>query len=237
MSKIGGVLMFCLVWLILNDVVAGSESMTFDVSAWATGDMNEQYPSDSSGNISNSHVDHFYYYERMPMCMPVLADSLYEGSASRTYDSAVLMLVVAAEGLSGADSMRIFAKRLTRSWSESGVSWNYFWASSDSSWDNPGGDIDNLPCMDSLIVDTGLDANDSVYFYLDTGFVRHMIETENRGWLMMAENVVDRAILQFYTEDDNNAAHRPILTVYYTEGEEGEFTAGRRRRIAINIGE
>jgi hypothetical protein len=194
--------------------------------------MNEQYPSDSSGNISNSHVDHFYYYERMPMCMLVLDDSLSEGSASRTYDSAILMLVVAAEGLSGIDSMRIFGKRLTRSWSENGVSWNYFWALPDSVWNNPGGDINDFPCMDSVIVDTGLSANDSLYFHLDTGFIRYLIETENLGWLMMAENMADRAILQFYTEDESTEAYRPVLTVYFTDGELGIKYLGRRRRLS-----
>jgi hypothetical protein len=210
-----------------------SASITFDKTQWATGDMNEQYPSDSAGNVNNSHVDEFYYYERMPMCMLVIDDSLSGGSSSRTYDSTILMLVVAAEGLTGSDSMRIFGQRLTRQWSENGVSWSYYWASSDSSWDNAGGDINSLACMDTIIVDASLATYDTLYFHLDTGFVRYLIETDNFGWLMMAENIVDRGILQLYTEDVVTEAYQPVLTVYYTEGGQPEIMAGRRRRSAM----
>jgi len=210
-------------------VVAGS--ITFDQSQWNTGDMNEQYPSDSAGSITNSHVDHFYYRERLPMRMAVIDDSLVEGSSSRTYDSAVLILVVAADGLSGSDSMRVFGKRLTRDWSENGVSWSFYWASADSAWSTVGGDINSLPCMDTIIIDTSLSVNDTLVFHTDTSFVRYMVETDNFGWIMIAENIVDRATFQFYTEDIANEALRPVLTVYFTDGAQAETSPGRRRRI------
>ncbi len=223
----------CLILLFLLPTSAGAESMAFDQSKWETGDMNEQYPSDSSGSIGNSHLDHFYYYERIPMCMPALADSLAEGSASRTYDSAVLLLIVAADGLSGADSMRIFGKRITHRWSENGVSWNHYWASSDSLWNNAGGDTDNQPCLDTTIIDTAVSGYDTLRFLLDTGFVRRMIEYDNFGWLMMAENIVDRAIFQVYTEDDPVEEHRPELTVYYHDGGSPPSSISHRRRLSL----
>lgn len=221
----------------MSAVAIRAESMTFDQSQWATGDMNEQSPSDSSGGVGNSHVDYFYYYERMPMSMAVIDDSLAAGSSSRTYDSALLSLVVAADGLSGTDSMRIFGKRLARPWSEYGVSWNYHHASADSAWDNAGGDINSLPCMDTIIIDTSVNAGDTLCFHIDTGFVREMIEGNNYGWLMMAENIVDRATFQFYTEDIATPTYRPVLTVFYTDGPAGPEFWGRRRRLTVQIKE
>jgi hypothetical protein len=214
-----------------------SASMMFDRTQWVTGDMNAQAPADSDGNVSNSHIDDFYYYERIPMSMPLLGDSLGEGSSARTYDSAVLMLVVAADGLSGSDSMRIFGLRLTRPWAENGVSWNYHHASPDSVWDNPGGDFSDLPCMDTIIIDTAFEIGDTLRFHPDTGFIRDLIENNNFGWLMMAENIVDRATFQVYTEDDAVSAHWPALMVFYTEGEANPVWAGRRRRLTAQIKE
>jgi hypothetical protein len=209
---------------------AGAESMTFDQSQWSMGDMNEQYPADSSGGSSNSHLDHFYYYERIPMCMIVIDDSLGDGSPSRTYDSARLFLIVAADGLSGVDSMRLYGRRLTRPWSEYGASWNYYHASSDSAWDNAGGDFNSLSCIDTIIIDTSINSGDTLLFHLDTGFVRHLIEIDNFGWIMMAENIVDRSIFQVYTEDESTQAYRPVLTVYYTDGQAAPDNVYRRRR-------
>jgi hypothetical protein len=214
--------------------VASAESMIFDQSQWATGDMNEQYPSDSSGDVSNSHLDHFYYYERIPMCMTVIDDSLAEGSSSRTYDSAVLALIVAAEGLTAADSMRLMGRRLTRFWSESGASWSYHHASPDSAWDNAGGDVNNLSCMDSVIIDASVNPGDTIFFNLDTGFVRDMIESDNFGWLMMAENIVDRAVFQIYTEDAGTPEYRPVLTIYYTDNQAASSRSFRRRRMMMS---
>lgn len=209
---------------------AVAESMTFDQSRWITGDMNEQAPSDSSGTAANSHVDYFYYRERLPMSLTIIGDSLETGSPSRTYDSAVLALVVAASGLADSDSMRIFAKRISRSWSEDGVSWTYHHASPDSGWASPGGDVDDQPCMDTIIVDQSVTAYDTLYFHLDTGFVRAMVEQVNDGWMMIAENIVDRATFQFFTEDASSEAYWPKLTVYYSGGGEQVVHAGRRRR-------
>jgi hypothetical protein len=191
----------------------------------------EQSPADSNGTTANSHVDYYYYYERLPMCMTVLDDSLGDGSSSRTYDSAVLALVVAADGLAGNDSLRIFGKRLARAWSENGVSWKYYWASADSLWTTAGGDINSLACMDTLILDTSVAVYDTLRFHLDTGFVRYMIETKNMGWLMMAENIIDRAAFQVYTEDAVTPAYRPVLKVYYTDGGGQVTYAAKRRRI------
>jgi len=223
--------------ILLGAAAIQAESMTFDQSQWATGDMNAQSPADSSGGISNSHVDYFYYYERLPMNMAVIDDSLAAGSSSRTYDSALLMLVVAADGLAGTDSMRIFGRRLSRPWSEYGVSWNYHHASPDSAWNTAGGDINNLSCMDTIIIDTAITTGDTLRFHLDTGFVREMIEGDNYGWLMMAENLVDRATLQFYTEDIATPAYRPVLKVFYTEGAQVSDFVGRRRRLTAQIKE
>lgn len=209
---------------------AEAESMTFDRAAWMTGDMNEQTPADSLGTGSNSNVDHFYYYERMPMCMAAMGDSLGSGSSARTYDSAVLALVVAVSGLSGDDEMRLFGKRIFRAWSENGVSWTYHHASPDSAWTTSGGDINGLPCTDTLVIDAAVVPYDTLYFHLDTGFVRFMIENVNFGWLMMAENIVDRATFQFFTEDVTTEAYRPNLTVYYSDGSAVSVYAGRRRR-------
>ena len=220
-------------WLLALHALIAAEPMTFDQSRWATGDMNEQSPADSNGTATNSHVDYYYYYERLPMCMTVLDDSLTEGSSSRTYDSATLALVVAADGLAGNDSLRIFGKRLTRVWSENGASWSYYWASVDSTWTTAGGDIDDLACMDTLILDTSVAAYDTLRFHLDTGFVRYMVETKNVGWLMMAENVVDRAAFQIYTEDAATPAYRPVLKVYYTEGG-GQVTHAAKRRRSLD---
>ena len=217
-------------WLLVFPAVVVAESMTFDQSQWSTGDMNEQSPADSNGIIANSHVDYFYYYERLPMYMTVLDDSLADGSSSRTYDSAILALAVAADGLAGNDSLRIFGKRLTRGWSENGVSWRYYWASADSLWTTAGGDINNLACMDTLILDTSVAVYDTLRFHLDTGFVRYMVETKNVGWLMMAENIIDRAAFQVYTEDVATPAYRPVLKVYYTEGGSQVTYAAKRRR-------
>lgn len=223
----------CLIILCLMPAFTRADSMTFDQSMWATGDMNEQYPSDSSGGIANSHLDDFYYYERIPMCMTALSDSLSIGSAERIYDSAILLLMVAADGLAGSDSMRIFGRRITRRWSENGVSWNYHWASPDSSWNTAGGDTDNRSCMDTIIIDTAVAVNDTLRFRLDTGFVRDMVEGENYGWLMMAENIVDRAIFQIYTEDDPIEEHRPVMIVYYREGMPLPLSLDRRRRLSL----
>src|SRR5512136_1588380 len=104
-------------------------SKQFDQAQWQTGDMNEQSPTDSAGAAATSNVDYFYYYERIPMRIVILDDSLATGSSARRYDSALLAVVVSQNGAAGNDSMRIFARRLTRDWSENGVSWNYFWAS------------------------------------------------------------------------------------------------------------
>jgi len=213
---------------------AVADVMHFDQARWATGDMNEQAPADSSGAIGNSHLDHFYYRERIPMCMTVIDDSLGEGSSGRTYDSAVLAIVVAASGLAETDSLRLFGQRLTRPWSENGVSWNFHHASTDSAWNSSGGDINTLNCTDTVVVDTAVDIDDTLYFHLDTGFVRHMVETDNFGWLMMAENIVDRATFQVYTEDTGEPSRRPVLTVYYSEEAPGVVMPGRRRRLAGN---
>jgi len=216
---------------------AAAESMTFDRTAWMTGDMNEQAPADSMGSSSNSNVDHFYYYERLPMRMAALGDSLASGSSARTYDSAVLALVVAMSGLSGSDSMRIFGKRISRPWSENGVSWTYHHASPDSAWQTSGGDVTNQPCTDTVIVDVSVLTYDTVYFHLDTGFVRSMIEDADYGWLMMAENIVDRATFQFFTEDIGTESYRPSLTVYYSEGGSEPVSVNcRRRRQGREVG-
>lgn len=215
---------------IAHSSVVKAATMTFDRSQWMTGDMNEQSPADSNGTNPNSHVDHFYYYERIAMCMSVIDDSLSDGSPARTYDSVILAMVVASEGLMDSDSMRLFGKRLTRNWSENGTSWTYFHASPDSSWTTAGGDIDGQPCTDTLIIDVTVAAYDTLYFHLDTGFVRHLVEQDNFGWLMMAENIVDRAIFQFYTEDTGTEAYRPTLMVYYSDGTPEAVLAGRRRR-------
>jgi hypothetical protein len=217
--------------VLASSVIAVAGTMEFDQSQWMTGDMNEQYPSDSNGAITNSHVDRFYYYERLPMCMSIIDDSLGIGSSSRRYDSALLSLVVAADGLAGSDSMWIYGKRVTRSWSESGVSWNYYHASSDSAWNTSGGDINSQPCMDTVVIDTSVAVYDTLCFRLDTGFVRYMIEENNFGWLMMAENIVDRATFQFYTEDATIVEYRPVLIVYFSEGEAEVSHWGRRRRL------
>lgn len=209
---------------------AVAESMMFDQSRWMTGDMNEQAPSDSNGTAANSHVDYFYYRERLPMCLPIIDDSLAAGSPSRTYDSAVLALVVAASGLADSDSMRIFGKRISRPWSEGGVSWTYHHASPDSEWATAGGDVDGQPCMDTIIIDQSVAAYDTLYFHLDTGFVRSMVEQVNRGWIMMAENIVDRGTFQFFTEDASSEACWPKFTVYYSGGGEQVVYNGRRRR-------
>ncbi len=230
MRRIMAVIVLLIVSLHYLAEYAAAESMTLDPAAWMTGDMNEQSPADSMGASSNSNVDYFYYYERLPMCMAVIDDSLASGSSVRTYDSAVLALVVAVSGLSGADSMRIFGKRISRPWSENGVSWTYHHATPDSAWESSGGDVTNQPCMDTVIVDASVVAYDTLYFHLDTGFVRSMIEQVNYGWLMMAENIVDRATFQFFTEDASTDAYRPTLTVYYSDGGAESIYAGRRRR-------
>jgi hypothetical protein len=126
--------------------------------------------------------------------------------------------------------MMIYGRRLTRDWSEDGVSWTYHHASPDSAWSTAGGDINSLPCTDSIIIDTSVAAYDTLLFHLDTGFARHMIEIENFGWIMIAENIVDRAVFQVYTEDTGTEANRPVLTIYYTDGSEETVFTGRRRR-------
>lgn len=224
-----------IVAIVANLAVMGSAlegvSMQFDQDQWQTGDMNEQAPADSAGTATTSNVDYFYYYERIPMRMAVLDDSLAEGSAGRRYDSVLLAVVVSQNGATGNDSMRVYARRLTRNWSENGVSWNYFWASSDSGWTTPGGDIDGNPCSDTIMINAATAAADTLIFHLDTGFVRAMIETANYGWLMMASNKVDRFPFQLYTEDYATPAVRPVLTVFYTEL--ASPPAGHRRRVAL----
>ncbi|NMC42754.1 MAG: hypothetical protein GYA46_02450 [candidate division Zixibacteria bacterium] len=214
----------------MTAALAGA-AMQFDQTQWQTGDMNEQSPADSAGTVGTSNVDYFYYYERIPMRMPALNDSLAAGSAGRRYDSAVLAIIVSQNGAAGNDSMRIFARRLIRNWSENGASWNYYWASSDSGWSSPGGDITAERCSDTVMIDAAVAAVDTLIFHLDTGFVRSMIETANFGWLLMAANVVDRFPFQVYTEDCTNPAFRPFLTVFYTES--APPAAGHRRRIAL----
>jgi hypothetical protein len=209
-------------------VLAGA-AMQFDQAQWQTGDMNEQSPVDSMGNVATSNVDYFYYYERMPMRMAVIDDSLAAGSSGRQYDSALLAVVIGQTGAAGNDSMRVFARRLTRNWSENGVSWNYYWASADSGWTTPGGDINSERCSDTIMIDAAVPVYDTLILHIDTGFVRFMIETANCGWLMMATNKVDRFPFQLYTEDCNIPAYRPVLTVYYTESTPS--AVGHRRRV------
>lgn len=206
-------------------------AMRFDQTQWQTGDMNEQLPADSAGAAATSNVDDFYYYERVPMRMAVIDDSLAAGSSGRRYDSALLAVVVAQNGASGNDSMRVFARRLTRNWSENGASWNYYWASPDSGWTTPGGDVNTERCSDTILIDAAVSAGDTLLFHLDTGFVRAMIETANYGWLMTATNAVDRFPFQLYTEDCTTPAYRPVLTVFYTET--ASPTVGGRRRAAL----
>lgn len=227
-SRMGVMLgtIFCL--LGMAEMLEGA-SMQFDQAQWQTGDMNEQAPADSSGTIGNSNIDYFYYYERMPMRMAVIDDSLAAGSSGRRYDSALLAVVVAQSGATGNDSMRVFARRLTRTWSENGASWNYYWGSSDSSWTTPGGDVNSDRCSDTIMIDFSIPAYDTLTFHLDTGFVRYMIETANYGWLMMATNKVDRFPFQLFTEDCTTPGYRPVLTVYYTES--APSAAGHRRRV------
>lgn len=230
MRKIMAAVVLQIMSLYFPPEYAHAESMTFDQAAWMTGDMNEQAPADSMGTSPNSNVDYFYYYERLPMCMAAMADSLASGSSARTYDSAVLALVVAVSGLSGDDVMRLFGKRISRAWSENGVSWTFHHASPDSAWGTSGGDITSQPCTDTILADASVAAYDTLYFHLDTGFVRSMIEQVDYGWLMMAENIVDRATFQFFTEDVATEAYRPRLTVYYSEGGAVSAFVGRRRR-------
>lgn len=209
----------------------GAASLTFDQQQWQTGDMNEQSPADSNGTMGSSNVDYFYYYERVPMRMAVLDDSLAAGSAQRTYDSAILAIVVAQSGATGNDSMRIFARRLSRDWSENGVSWTYYRASPDSLWTTPGGDIAAGACSDTIIIDANTIVYGTLRFHLDTGFVRSMIETANYGWIISATNLVDRFPFQIYTEDCTTPAYRPILTVYYSSG--SQTAVGARRRVIM----
>lgn len=218
-----------LLWLFVGLLQA--ESMTFDQSAWETGKMDQQFAEDSNGTATVCNVDCYYYHARMPMRLSILADSLQEGSSNRTYDSAVLLLTVGSEGLTETDEMRLFGKRLTRNWSENGVSWTYYWASIDSAWTTAGGDYSSESCTDTIIVDSNTVKKDTLYFHLDTGFVRSMIESTNFGWLMMAENIVDRAVFGFYTEDEWDETMNPRLTVYYTDGGQVAVLPGRRRRI------
>jgi hypothetical protein len=229
MSKRSGSILWgvlCTIW------ICGSLSATemrFDQTQWQTGDLNEQAPADSNGSITNSNIDYFYYYERMPMRMAVIDDSLAAGSSGRRYDSAVLAVVVAQIGASGNDSMLVFARRLTRNWSENGVSWNCFWGSSDSSWTTPGGDLNSERCSDTIMIDAAVPVYDTLIMHLDTGFVRFMIETANYGWMMMAANKVDRFPFQLFTEDCATVAYRPILTVYCSDSTPS--AVGHRRRV------
>ncbi len=231
MSRCLTVGFFLIIALMAIGASAKAASMTFDQAQWQTGDMNEQAPADSNGTIGSSNVDYFYYYERVPMRMAVLDDSLAAGSAQRTYDSAILAIVVAQSGATGNDSMRIFARRLSRDWSENGVSWNYNRALPDSQWTTPGGDIAAGACSDTIIIDANTPVYSTLRFHLDTGFVRSMIESINYGWLLSATNLVDRFPFQIYTEDCTTPAYRPILTVYYTSG--SQAAAGARRRIIL----
>jgi hypothetical protein len=210
---------------------AMADSMTFDQTVWETGKMDEQFVSDSNGTATVCNVDYYYYYARMPLRLAILADSLADGSSGRTYDSAVLLLVVGSTSLSGSDEMRIFGRRLSRNWSENGASWTYYWASIDSAWSSAGGDFNSDPCTDTVLIDTSISTDDTLSFYLDTGFVRVMIESTNNGWLMMAENIVDRVVFGFYTEDESNEDFKPRLTIYYTDGGPVSAPFLRRRRI------
>ena len=229
MNRRSGFILWCVLCLIWAWGSLSATEMRFDQTQWQTGDLNEQAPIDSNGSISSSNIDYFYYYERMPMRMAVIDDSLAAGSSGRQYDSAVLALVVAQSGASGNDSMMLFARRLTRNWSENGVSWSYFWGSPDSSWATPGGDLNSERCSDTIMIDAAVPICDTLIMHLDTGFVRFMIETANYGWMVMAANKVDRFPFQLFTEDCGTPAYRPILTVYYTESTPS--AAGHRRRV------
>lgn len=231
MPKRGTVILSLVAVLAVMAAALLGAAMQFDQTQWQTGDMNEQSPAESAGTVGTSNVDYFYYYERIPMRMAALDDSLAAGSAGRRYDSALLAIIVSQNGAAGNDSMRIFARRLTRNWSENGASWSYYWASSDSDWTSPGGDINTERCSDTVMIDAAVAAADTLIFHLDTGFVRSMIETANFGWLLMAANVVDRFPFQVYTEDGPAPAFRPLLTVFYTES--APPAAGQRRRIVL----
>lgn len=217
-------------------VTAGADSMTFDQLQWETGRMDEQYSSDSGGTQTATGVDYFYYYARLPMRMPLLDDSLSAGSSGRTYDSAILQIVVSLNGSVADDQMRIFTRRLTREWYENGVSWDCFYADVDSLWSVAGGDFNSFAASDTFLIDTSIAVGDSLYFQIDTGFVRLMIEWDNRGWLLMAENIVDRAVFNIYTEDEATASRRPKLTVYYTDGSAPDAIVARRRRNILSQG-
>jgi hypothetical protein len=231
MPRRAGVILALIAALMAMGTALEGASRQFDQAQWQTGDMNEQSPADSAGTATTSNVDYFYYYERLPMRMAVLDDSLAAGSSGRRYDSALLALVISQNGATGNDSMWVYARRLTRNWSENGASWNYFWASSDSGWTTPGGDVSTERCSDSIMIDAAIAAADTLIFHLDTGFVRFMIETANYGWLMMVANKVDRFPFQLYTEDCTTPAYRPVLTVFYTET--ASPAIGSRRRAAV----
>lgn len=110
------------------------------------------------------------------------------------------------------DEMKIFGKRLSASFTENGVS--YLRRSTAAAWTTPGGDV-GVGCTDTLTITAADLVNDTIYFHIDTGFIRYMVETDNIGWLLVAENVVDRFPFQICTEDHTTAAKRPRLTVYY----------------------
>ena len=147
-----------------------------------------------------------------------------------------MTLVVASEGLIDADSIMLYGRRIARSWYENGVSWTYFHASADSAWLTAGGDVNTLPCTDTIIIDTSVRVFDTLRVHLDTGFVRYLVESDNCGWLMMAENIVDRATFQVYTEDAPSEAYWPALTVYYSEGAPLAALPPRRRMISMTGG-
>jgi hypothetical protein len=210
--------------LLLAASAWGVNSMKFDVTQWATGmmDADPTLQGDSNGTKTANYLDYYYYYARAPMRLDCLDDSLSAGSSDRTYDSAVLMLVADhfADSLN-AYTMRIFAKRLTSSFTENGVSW--LRRSTANAWTTPGGDVGS-GCSDTIVVDSSYDRFDSLYFHIDTGFIRYLVEIDNIGWLMMAENIVPRFPYSVCSEDNATAAYRPKLTVYYTNNPPGGAT-------------
>lgn len=194
---------------------SASDSMKFDVTQWATGDMDEGAPNDSNGVVIASHVDYYFYYERIPMRQDVLDDSFTVISATLTYDSAILTMTVAQNGATAdpADQMRIFGLRLTPAFVENQVSWNR--RNETTPWTLAGGDVAAGSCTDTILVDINNTVNSTIHFHIDTGFVRYMVETTNIGWQLRAENITDRFIFQLYTEDFSTVGYRPVLTVYY----------------------
>jgi len=201
-----------------------------DTSKWSISGADEQNPTTIYLYDTEMNIDYNYYSARVFLRLEELQNDLGAGSSSRTYDSAILRLVLTTINFGAGEELRYFARDITiGTWNQDSTSWDS--ATQDIAWSTPGGDLGSVR-SDTFNITDAATIGDTFALYLDTGFVRSMIEQNNYGFCVLAEAVSGNAISFFGANQNSTQSRRPVCTVYHHETGPGEAAKpGRRRRI------